>query len=176
MLPKTGSKGTELTSMPGKEVILTGVKEIDGEKVIKDKDYLISVPVIHQSNHEKKLKAAYSKSGKEGVFQYIISTVKASGKITDQEFENSLRHEIFSSGNFEENHERQQFRRRSTSVETAVSICESQKDSLTSQQIEEEMIKVLDMIATIKEEHEISDDDKKSLDKYTNKAYRLMNV
>ena len=55
----------------GDELILTGVKEVEGEKIDVKKVYKMDVPCIIQQDHKTKLRLAYLRGGKNGVRNYL---------------------------------------------------------------------------------------------------------
>lgn len=61
----------ERQKITGVDVRLSGAKEIEGERVDPNKNYLINVPVIREVDHKQRMKRAYKRSGKVGVIHYL---------------------------------------------------------------------------------------------------------
>jgi hypothetical protein len=61
----------------GSELLLTGVKDVHGEKIIPNKMYLMDVPVVIKKEHKKKLRIAWLRGGKLGVKRYLTPWLKA---------------------------------------------------------------------------------------------------
>jgi hypothetical protein len=62
----------ELHFVDGSELIAQGHTELeDGRKVYAGLTYEQNMPVMIAMNHERRLRKAYKKHGKEGVFAYI---------------------------------------------------------------------------------------------------------
>lgn len=55
----------------GSELMLTGVKDVNGEKIVPNKMYLMDVPAIEKQPHERKLRLAWLRGGKNAVRSYL---------------------------------------------------------------------------------------------------------
>lgn len=55
----------------GDELILTGVKEVEGEKIDVKKVYKMDVPCVIHQDHKTKLRLAFLRGGKSGVRNYL---------------------------------------------------------------------------------------------------------
>ena len=55
----------------GRELMLTGVKDVKGEKIDPDKTYKIDVPVVIKQDHKTKMRLAYLRGKKAGVRRYL---------------------------------------------------------------------------------------------------------
>jgi hypothetical protein len=62
-------KTTELIS--GSDLLLSGQKEINDEKIIPNRMYEMEVPVIIRQDHKRKLQLAFLRGGKLGVRSYL---------------------------------------------------------------------------------------------------------
>lgn len=75
MLPHESYVSTTRERMKGSELLLTGVKEVEGKPIEKEKTYLIHNPLLQEKNHKRRLIRAYRKSGFEGVERYLARYV-----------------------------------------------------------------------------------------------------
>lgn len=75
-LPESQYTTRETDRIKGSELLLTGVKEVDGEPVKPEEYYTMKNPVLHEVNHERRLRKAYTKYGLEGIRQYIKRFIK----------------------------------------------------------------------------------------------------
>jgi hypothetical protein len=66
----------EKQTISGEDVLLTNTHELNGQQVVKEKDYQISVPVFNQVNHKRRLKRAYESDGLEGLMNYCKKYLK----------------------------------------------------------------------------------------------------
>ena len=60
----------------GSELLLTGVKEVKGEKIIPNKMYLMDVPVVEKQDHQRRLRLAWLRGGKNAVRNYLTKWLK----------------------------------------------------------------------------------------------------
>ena len=60
----------------GAELMLTGVEDVHGEKIIPNKMYLMDVPIIIKKEHKKRLRLAWLRGGKQGVKRYLSLWMK----------------------------------------------------------------------------------------------------
>lgn len=60
----------------GAEAIKTGLKIPDTKKIDPEKDYTFNDLAYRTVNHERRLKKAYKREGKVGVYKYLIPFIK----------------------------------------------------------------------------------------------------
>ena len=75
MLPYENYVSTTRERIKGSDLLLTGVKEVEGKPIDKEKTYLIHNPLLQEKNHKRRLFRAYRKSGFEGVEKYLARYV-----------------------------------------------------------------------------------------------------
>lgn len=71
-LPQLNINCHEKHYLRGEEILADGIiDEIEGEKIIPEKIYMMRYPVIMAANHYRRLKRAWIKNGLEGVHAYV---------------------------------------------------------------------------------------------------------
>lgn len=73
-----GSKSMDTIS--GSELLLSGHKQVEGEDINPDKQYLLPVPVYLMKNHERRLRRAYKGEGREGIIRVIMPYIRDEAK------------------------------------------------------------------------------------------------
>lgn len=66
---KYAVKDTVMVS--GEDVLLAGTKEIAGNEVDPEKEYMMNIPRYHSINHKRCMKRAYLKHGADGLIHYL---------------------------------------------------------------------------------------------------------
>lgn len=75
-LPQTQYVVNDAVKISGEDLLLSGHKEVDGKEIDKDKEYFMTNPCYHESNHYLRLKKSYSKNGIQGVLDYSKQFIK----------------------------------------------------------------------------------------------------
>ena len=161
--------GFEQHSITGEELLLCDHKRINGERIDKNGQYLIDVPVLHRANHEQRLREVYKKSGKEGVFQYLQ-------KYLDPEHIKALRVEIYESGNFETSKEMMYYRKSMFNIKTSIHEIAKNKVEYSQEFISDAMDRVIVLITNLKDQLILTEEQKAETDKFLNKAYKLIGL
>lgn len=60
----------------GEDLLLGGVKEVEGQPVDPEKEYYMTLPVRRTIDHKMRMKNAYSRAGKFGLITYLKPYVK----------------------------------------------------------------------------------------------------
>jgi hypothetical protein len=55
----------------GSELMLTGVKDVKGERIDPERTYKIDVPAVIKQDHKTKLRLAWLRGKKQGVRRYL---------------------------------------------------------------------------------------------------------
>lgn len=77
LMPKVNTLTQEQHIVTGSELLEQGhFENAGGEKVNKDATYNQMMPVIVQDNHDRRIKRAFKKGGRDGVTQYLKSVNK----------------------------------------------------------------------------------------------------
>ena len=76
LLPANAYQVNEKVEIIGQDLLLSGHKKVNGEKVDPEKMYLMDMPVYFEKNHYRRFKKAFQKSGSEGVKKYLKGFVK----------------------------------------------------------------------------------------------------
>jgi len=75
MLPHENYVSTTREKIKGSDLLLSGVKEVDGKAIDKEKTYLIHNPLLQQKNHKRRLLRAFKSAGFDGVEKYVARYV-----------------------------------------------------------------------------------------------------
>lgn len=75
-LPDFGRIGTYTTIMPGYDLLLSGIKEVNGEKVNVWGAYPIEVPRMVAQDHHTAMHRIFNRRGKQGLIDYCRARVK----------------------------------------------------------------------------------------------------
>lgn len=74
--PQTQYVVNDAVKISGEDLLLSGHKEVEGKEIDKDKQYFMTNPCYHESNHYLRLKKSYAKSGVKGVLDYSVQFIK----------------------------------------------------------------------------------------------------
>ena len=75
-LPEYDLVRMEKTYISGKELRLTGYKDVDGQPIDDEKTYALPVPVRKKVDHRHKLRLAHLAEGMQGVYNYLGAYLK----------------------------------------------------------------------------------------------------
>ncbi len=66
----------ETAMMSGKEMLLCGIKEVKGERVLAFASYPIEIPVLHLVDRYSTMMRLFKRKGKQGLIDYTKAEVK----------------------------------------------------------------------------------------------------
>lgn len=69
---------TTPSEISGRELLLTGVKDVQGKQIEPDKVYSMPVPTVVHQPHERKLRIAYLRAGRNGIRNYLSKWLEQS--------------------------------------------------------------------------------------------------
>lgn len=75
-LPEHDLVRMDPTFISGKELRLTGYKDVNGQPIEDDKTYELPVPVLKKVDHRHKMRIAHLAEGMQGLYNYLGSYLK----------------------------------------------------------------------------------------------------
>lgn len=68
--------GEEPRLITGEDLLLCNMKEVEGKPIEKQRMYTIAIPVYHFVNYEERMKDAYKRLGRKGIYEYLKTLVE----------------------------------------------------------------------------------------------------